>query len=90
MYETSVPSVEDLITRISVAAEKTRDMPGIFQNKMLFQSVGKLVPGIFLSALKESGFLSVFIIYQIIDNVTVIESFVFNQTRAAGALRESN
>ncbi|GFW99032.1 down syndrome cell adhesion molecule-like protein Dscam2 [Trichonephila clavipes] len=27
---------------------------------------------------------------QIIDNVIVIENFVFNQTRAAGALRESN
>ncbi|GFU49021.1 uncharacterized protein TNCV_2333151 [Trichonephila clavipes] len=57
---------------------------------MLFQFVGKLDPCIFLSALKESGFLSVFIIYQIIDNVTVIESFVFNQARDARALRESN
>ncbi|GFW47191.1 hypothetical protein TNCV_56441 [Trichonephila clavipes] len=55
---------------------------------MLFQFVRRLDPSIHLSALKESGFLSVFIIYQIID-VTVIESFVFNQARAAaGALRE--
>ncbi|GFU63493.1 hypothetical protein TNCV_5047321 [Trichonephila clavipes] len=54
---------------------------------MLFHFVGKLHPCIFLPALKESEFLSVFIIYQIIDNITVIESFVFNQARAAGSLR---
>ncbi|GFV82009.1 hypothetical protein TNCV_3152071 [Trichonephila clavipes] len=55
---------------------------------MLFQFVGKLDPCIFLSALKESGFLSIFIFDQIIDNVTVIESFDFNQAGAAGALRK--
>ncbi|PRD24165.1 UNVERIFIED_CONTAM: hypothetical protein NCL1_44532 [Trichonephila clavipes] len=52
---------------------------------MLFQFVGKLDPCIFLSALRESSFLSVFITYQIIDNVIVIESFVFNQSQADGA-----
>ncbi|GFV72825.1 hypothetical protein TNCV_3914401 [Trichonephila clavipes] len=56
---------------------------------MLLQFVDKLDPSIFLSTLIESGFLSVFILYQIIDDVTVIECFVFNQMRAAGALRES-
>ncbi|GFX16537.1 general transcription factor II-I repeat domain-containing protein 2A [Trichonephila clavipes] len=45
---------------------------------------------IFIRSERISGFLSVFIIYQIIDNVTVIESFVFNQAWAAGSLRESN
>ncbi|GFV32399.1 uncharacterized protein TNCV_1676851 [Trichonephila clavipes] len=33
VYETSVPSAEDLIAQISVAAERIRGMPGIFQNK---------------------------------------------------------
>ncbi|GFX76831.1 hypothetical protein TNCV_1952721 [Trichonephila clavipes] len=54
---------------------------------MLSQFVGKLDPCIFLSALKEYGFLTVFIVYQIIDNVPVIESFV-HQVRATGAFRK--
>ncbi|GFV92862.1 hypothetical protein TNCV_1347111 [Trichonephila clavipes] len=32
VYETPIPSVEDLIARISVATEKIRNMPEIFQN----------------------------------------------------------
>ncbi|GFU83605.1 hypothetical protein TNCV_1886401 [Trichonephila clavipes] len=43
----------------------------------------------FIRSQRIRFFLSVFIIYQIIDNVIVIESFVFNQVCAASALRES-
>ncbi|GFW15145.1 hypothetical protein TNCV_172921 [Trichonephila clavipes] len=32
MYEPPIPSVEDLLAPISVAAERIRDMPGIFDN----------------------------------------------------------
>ncbi|GFT08766.1 guanine nucleotide-releasing factor 2 [Trichonephila clavipes] len=50
---------------------------------MLFQSVRKLYPCIYFIRCRRIQFLSIFIIYQIIDNVSVIESFVFNQARVA-------
>ncbi|GFV36034.1 uncharacterized protein TNCV_2867921 [Trichonephila clavipes] len=58
---------------------------------MLFRFVGKLDRSKFyIRCQRIRFFISVFIIYQIIDNLTVIETYVFIQVRAASALRESN
>ena len=32
MYETPIESAEELVAKLSAAAEKVRDMPGVFQN----------------------------------------------------------
>ncbi|GFV58608.1 hypothetical protein TNCV_646821 [Trichonephila clavipes] len=32
LYETPVPSIKDIITRISVPVERMRDIPGTFEN----------------------------------------------------------
>ncbi|PRD24965.1 UNVERIFIED_CONTAM: hypothetical protein NCL1_42270 [Trichonephila clavipes] len=59
-------------------------------NIKLLRIVRKLDPSKFFIRSQSIQFLSVFVIYQIIDNVTVIESFIFNQAWTAGRLRESN
>ncbi|GFW32064.1 hypothetical protein TNCV_2600901 [Trichonephila clavipes] len=62
---------------------------GIYFQQMLFRLFGKLDPcKYFICSQRVRFFLSVFIIDQIIDNITVIESFALNQVRAASALRE--
>ncbi|PRD31510.1 UNVERIFIED_CONTAM: hypothetical protein NCL1_23324 [Trichonephila clavipes] len=45
VYETSVPLVEDLITRISLTVGMIRDVPGIFENGEDYQLCPISIPG---------------------------------------------